>query len=58
MKVKMQGWMLTMDTYVLVLGGCGMVLGVQWLKTIATISRNFNDLSMRFEHGSQEVQLG
>lgn len=55
LKVKLQDHRFNIDAYVLVLGGCDMVLGVQWLKTLGTISWNFNDLSMQFFHDEREV---
>lgn len=57
LKVKLQNHRFNIDAYVLVLGGCDMILGVQWLKTLGMISWNFNDLSMQFFHDEQEVLL-
>lgn len=41
----------------LVLAGCDVVLGVEWLQTLRTISWNFNELTMKFEVAKKIVQL-
>jgi len=36
------------DAYIVSLGSCDMVLGVQWLSTLGSILWNFEDLTMEF----------
>ncbi|GJR97539.1 putative mitochondrial protein [Tanacetum coccineum] len=45
------------DVMLLPLGGCEMVLGIQWLSTLGNIQWNFHDLVMRFMHEGQTVCL-
>lgn len=56
-KLKMQRYEFVVDAYVLALGGCDVVLGVQWLSALGTILWNFNELTMRFSHKDREVLL-
>lgn len=35
-KVKIQGFMITVDVHVLVLASCEMVLDIQWLRELGT----------------------
>ena len=46
-----------MSFHVLALGGCDIVLGVQCLRTLGSITWNFVDMSMQFEWGGQMVSL-
>jgi len=46
--LKVQGVILTTEFYILSLGGCDMVLGVQWLQTLGPIIWDFLQLTMRF----------
>ena len=39
------------------LGGCEMVLGIQWLSTLGNIKWNFKELVMKFMSGGQKVCL-
>lgn len=55
--IKLQCNEFTMEAYVLVLRGCDVVLGVQWLSTLGTISWNFSELTMQFSHMNREVML-
>lgn len=47
----------TLDLFVLELGRCDMVLGVQWLQSLVIVSWNFNKLSMDFSMHGQLVTL-
>lgn len=57
MQIKIQEKSFTMDFFLLELVGCDVVLGVQWLQTLGTISWNFKKLTMQFNHLEQEVLL-
>lgn len=46
---EMQGGKFTVDFLVMTLGGCELVLGVQWLSTLGKIEWNFKALNMSFE---------
>ncbi|RVW25719.1 Transposon Ty3-I Gag-Pol polyprotein [Vitis vinifera] len=43
-----QGNLYTIDFYILTLGGCDIVLGVQWLQTLGPILWDFSRLQMEF----------
>ncbi|GJT81002.1 reverse transcriptase [Tanacetum coccineum] len=47
----------TTDVMLLPLGGCEMVLGIQWLATLGDIKCNFKELRMEFKYGGKKVQL-
>lgn len=47
----------TTDIMVLPLGGCDMVLGIQWLVTLGDITWNFSELKMVIPNGSKKVTL-
>lgn len=51
---KAQGLKFLADFMLLPLKGCGIVLGIQWLLTIGSITWNFNSLMMQF---TQEEEL-
>ncbi|GJS94714.1 putative mitochondrial protein [Tanacetum coccineum] len=46
----------TTDVMLLPLGGCEMVLGIQWLATLGDIKCNFKELRMEFKYGGNEYQ--
>lgn len=48
LKVQMQGNSLVTDFYILPLGGCDMVLGIQWLQSLGLIVCDFSALTMEF----------
>jgi hypothetical protein len=41
----------------LTLGGCDLVLGVDWLRLLGPILWDFVELTMKFQQGEKEVQL-
>ena len=47
-KLSMGHYTLKSDMYALPLGGCDIVLGVQWLRTLGTMQWNFVELCMTF----------
>ena len=47
----------TTDVYIVPLGCCDMVLGVQWLATLGLILWNFEDLTMEFSVGEKRQLL-
>jgi hypothetical protein len=56
-KFKMQGLHLKLTFNLLELGGCGIVLGTQWLNTLGVISWDFKNLVMGFMHEGKQVWL-
>jgi len=40
------------------LGGCDVVLGIQWLATLGTVKWNFMSLKMEFTHNGRHYVLG
>jgi hypothetical protein len=56
-KFKMQGLHLKLTFNLLELGGCGIVLGTQWLSTLGVISWDFKNLVMGFMHEGKQVWL-
>ncbi|KAG8391002.1 hypothetical protein BUALT_Bualt01G0142700 [Buddleja alternifolia] len=54
---RMQGVNFFTDLMVLPLGGCEMVLGIQWLITLGDISWNFHQLRMEFQYEGKKVAL-
>ncbi|XP_057953074.1 uncharacterized protein LOC131147593 [Malania oleifera] len=46
--ITFQGYVGKVDVYLLVLAGCDMVLGVQWLSTLGPILWDFTKMTMRF----------
>jgi hypothetical protein len=46
--LKMQSCKVLANLFLLTLGGCDVVLGVDWLRSLGTIQWNFADLSMSF----------
>ena len=55
--IKMQGKDFLVDLHVLTLGGCDVVLGIQWLSTLGRISWDFNKLEMEFLYQGMMVWL-
>jgi hypothetical protein len=51
--VKMQGNLFKMDLYILPLAGCGIVLGIQWLRLLGPILWDLDHLTMEFQYGNR-----
>ncbi|GJS20864.1 hypothetical protein Tco_0449496 [Tanacetum coccineum] len=47
----------TIDVMLLTLGGCDMVLGIQWLSTLGDIRFKFHELRMDFMYNNKKVLL-
>lgn len=54
---EIQGHEFMSDVFLLRLGGCDMVLGVEWLATLGDIVWNFQELTMKFSHKGQDYSL-
>jgi hypothetical protein len=54
---NLQGYVFQANLHLLTLGGCDMVLGVDWLSTLGPILWDFIKLTMKFTHQTQEVML-
>ncbi|KAK4491757.1 hypothetical protein RD792_002532 [Penstemon davidsonii] len=54
---KMHGVTFVTDVLVMALGGCDLVLGVQWLVTLGDITWNFSKLAMEFYVNNKKVSL-
>nr|GFC93493.1 hypothetical protein [Tanacetum cinerariifolium] len=57
LKTSLQNEMFTSDVMLLPLGGCEMVLGIQWLATLRDIQCNFKKLIMKFNHKGRQLVL-
>ncbi|XP_023907750.1 uncharacterized protein LOC112019466 [Quercus suber] len=57
LQVQVQGHHFCMDLNVLPLGGCDLVLGTQWLRTLGLIQWDFNLLTMAFQWLGKTVVL-
>ncbi|KAG8367048.1 hypothetical protein BUALT_Bualt16G0031900 [Buddleja alternifolia] len=55
---KMQGVKFTADLMTIPLGGCDMVLGIQWLITFGDINWNFSQLKMDFMTENKKKKKG
>nr|GEW71863.1 reverse transcriptase [Tanacetum cinerariifolium] len=51
---KLKGETFVTDVMLLPLGGCDMVLGIQWLSTLGDIKSNFKDLRMEFVYNNKK----
>ncbi|KAF5476973.1 hypothetical protein F2P56_003657 [Juglans regia] len=56
-KTKIQGIQFNPSYYVLPLGGCDVVLGVDWLESLGDIVWSFVELSMKFVYLGRKVEL-
>lgn len=55
--ILLQGCSFNTSLYLLPLGGCDMVLRVNWLRFLGPILWDFTGLTMRFTYHNQDVQL-
>lgn len=55
--LKVQGNQFVTDFFLLPLGGCDVVLGMQWLRTLGPVLWDFNSLTMSFKDGNKLVNL-
>jgi hypothetical protein len=55
--LKLQGNTFITNFYILTLGGCDVVLGIEWLRTLKPIIWNFDSLTMQFQWGEHIVTL-
>ncbi|XP_056688753.1 uncharacterized protein [Spinacia oleracea] len=54
---EMQGKTFKADEMLIALGGCDMVLGVQWLATLGPISWDFKELKKEFIQSGEQFEL-
>ncbi|GJT42534.1 putative mitochondrial protein [Tanacetum coccineum] len=54
---SLQNEVFTSDVMLLPLGGCEMVLGIQWLATLGDMQCNFKKLIMKFNHKGRQIVL-
>jgi len=57
MIIRVQGTSITSEFFLLSLGGCDVVLGVEWLQTLGPILWDFADMSMKFTFQSHPTTL-
>ncbi|XP_026383595.1 uncharacterized protein LOC113279101 [Papaver somniferum] len=55
--IRVQGYKFDSDLRVLPLGGCDMVLGVDWLKGLGDVVFNLADLKVSFQHQGAQITL-
>jgi hypothetical protein len=55
--LKMQGNTITTAFYVLTLGGCDIVLGIEWLRTLGPILWDFLHLTMQYSQAGKQILL-
>jgi hypothetical protein len=53
----MRDYNLSSSMYAIPIGGVDVVLGIQWLRTLGTVSTNYNDLFMRLKLEGIEYEL-
>ena len=56
-KWLMHGQEFTMDLRVLELGGCDIVLGVDWMRTVSPLTFDFNKLEVEVDMGGKRLTL-
>lgn len=57
LEINVQGAIIKSDFYLLTLGGCDIVFGAHWLRTLGPILWDFNQLWMKFKHNNEQFQL-
>ncbi|GJS34368.1 putative mitochondrial protein [Tanacetum coccineum] len=57
LKWSLQNEVFTSDVMLLPLGGCEMVLGIQWLATLRDMQCNFKKLITKFNHKGRQLVL-
>ncbi|GJY94660.1 putative mitochondrial protein [Tanacetum coccineum] len=57
LKWSLKNEVFTSDVMLLLLGGCEMVLGIQWLATLGDMQCNFKKLIMKFNHKGRQLVL-
>jgi hypothetical protein len=57
LKVQLQNFSFTTEAYMIILAGCDMVLGIQWLVTVGPMIWNFKVLTMEFTIANQSYLL-
>lgn len=45
------------DLYVLAMEGVNIVLGIQWLETLGSVTTNYKTMSMEFCHKGKQIQF-
>jgi hypothetical protein len=55
--VKLQGFSFQTNLFILLVAGCDMVLGIQWLQTLGPILWDFAELKIQFSFQSQKYVL-
>jgi hypothetical protein len=55
--IQLVGFAFVSNFYVIPLAGCDMVLGIQWLVTLGSITWNFKDLTMEFMMAKKIIKL-
>lgn len=57
MSLKVQGTIITTKFYILKLGGCDIMLGVQWMRTIGPNHLGFSSIAMQYSFLGQKIML-
>lgn len=55
--IRIQNYATVLDFYALPLGGCDIVLGVQWLRTLGLVLWNFDKMIMQFVVGTTTFSI-
>lgn len=55
--LQLQNFQFMVGLYILPLGGCDIVLGVDWLRSLGTILWNFAELNMQFSFNGTTMHL-